>query len=229
MQDGQRLIDGPRRRERAEVVALAGLGAAVLQHLRIGMVGGHQDRRKRLVVAQQDVVARLQALDQVGLEQQRLGLGVGGHHLQVDGLRDHAPDADPETIDVGVAGDPLPEVLRLADVERIAVGADHAVDAGGGRQGGEMALDDAVAGRCVRCEGGLVLRYHADYVSGSPRPVNDRCFASSRRRIAAGAVSAISVDKSVERTGRSGHGSQSGWTFRVLPKRKARSQPIGFQ
>ena len=49
--------------------------AAVLGQLREFVVGGQMDERKRLVVAQQHVVARHQALDQVAFEQQRLGLG----------------------------------------------------------------------------------------------------------------------------------------------------------
>jgi hypothetical protein len=50
--------------------------SAVLEDLGELVVAGDQDGRERLVVAQQDIVARLQALDQVGLVQQRLGLGM---------------------------------------------------------------------------------------------------------------------------------------------------------
>ena len=49
--------------------------AAKLGELREFVVGGQVDERKRLVVAQQHVVARHQPLDQVAFEQQRLGLG----------------------------------------------------------------------------------------------------------------------------------------------------------
>ena len=49
--------------------------AAELGQLRELVVGGEVDERKRLVVAQQHVVARHQPLDQVAFEQQRLGLG----------------------------------------------------------------------------------------------------------------------------------------------------------
>jgi hypothetical protein len=41
------------------------------------MVAGDQDIGKRLVVAQLHVEARPQLLDQIGLEQQRLGFGRG--------------------------------------------------------------------------------------------------------------------------------------------------------
>ena len=51
--------------------------AAMLEDLRRPMIAGDQDVGKRLVVAQQNVEARPQPLDQVGLEQQRLGLGLG--------------------------------------------------------------------------------------------------------------------------------------------------------
>ena len=81
LQRRQRAVDRPGRGERPEVVAGRRLRAAMLEHARKGMVAGDEDAGKRLVVAQQDVVARPQPLDQVGLEQQRLGLGMGGDEL----------------------------------------------------------------------------------------------------------------------------------------------------
>ena len=48
---------------------------------------------ERFVVAQRDVEARPQPLDQVGFEQQRLGLGAGNDEFERAGLSDHALDA----------------------------------------------------------------------------------------------------------------------------------------
>ena len=59
----------------------------MLGDLRERMVLGQHQPRIGFVVAQHDVEARLQALDEVGLEQQRLGLGMGGDDLHRDGLR----------------------------------------------------------------------------------------------------------------------------------------------
>ena len=60
---------------------LADLGGA--------MVAADEDFRKALVVAQLNVEARLQLLDQVDLEQQGLGLGLGGDELHRAGQVDH--------------------------------------------------------------------------------------------------------------------------------------------
>ena len=69
-------------RERAEIVAGQAARAAMLDEPRRRMTGADQDIGEALVVAQCDVVARLELLDEIGLEQQRLGVRLGGdeHH-----------------------------------------------------------------------------------------------------------------------------------------------------
>ncbi len=57
------------------------------------VVGGDKDIGEALVVAQQHVEARLQALDHVGFEKERLGLRLGAHEFHADRGRDHALDA----------------------------------------------------------------------------------------------------------------------------------------
>ena len=47
----------------------------MLLHPRERMILAQQDEREAFVVAQQDVVGRAEALDQLRFEQQRLGLG----------------------------------------------------------------------------------------------------------------------------------------------------------
>ena len=54
-----------------------------------GMILAQQDEGEAFVVAQQHVVGRPVALDQLRLQQQRLGLVVGGDDLHRAGLRDH--------------------------------------------------------------------------------------------------------------------------------------------
>ena len=68
------LADRPRARERAEVAVALRVRAAIEADLR-ELVAGDQDVAVALVVAEEDVVARREALDEVVLEQQRLGLG----------------------------------------------------------------------------------------------------------------------------------------------------------
>ena len=118
----------------------------MLEDLRRPVVGGDQDIGKRLVVAQQHVEARPQPLDQVGLEQQRLGLGRGRDELERGGRRDHALDARVVAGRPRIGDDALLDVLGLADVEHVAVGVDHAVDAGRGRRELGVARDRGAAG-----------------------------------------------------------------------------------
>src|SRR5439155_2826052 len=77
LQRDQRAVDRTGRGERPEKRPRLVARAAKLGQLREVVVGGQVDKRKRLVVAQQDVVARHQPLDQVALEEERLGLGRG--------------------------------------------------------------------------------------------------------------------------------------------------------
>ena len=72
------------------------------------------DQRVGLVVLQADVVPGLVAFDEVGLQQERLRLGVGDRHVDPVGAVDHPPDAVAPR--VGVGPDPIPQVDGLADV-----------------------------------------------------------------------------------------------------------------
>ena len=140
---GDRLVHRPGGGERSPVAALAELRAAMLGDLRERVVLGQHQPGVGLVVAQDDVEARLEALDQVGFEQQRLGLGVGGDHLHRDGFVDHPPQPFVEAAELGVGGDPLLQAARLADVEGVALGIEHAIDARARRHGGQRLLDHA--------------------------------------------------------------------------------------
>jgi hypothetical protein len=119
----------------------------VLGDLRDGVVAGQQDVGKGLVVAQQHVVARHEALDEIALQQQRLDLGMGFHHFHGHGLGHHALQAARQLGDLGVVGDPALQIARLADVDRVALAVQHAVDARAGREGLHRAGDDLHAAR----------------------------------------------------------------------------------
>ena len=77
LQGVERAVDRGGRGERAEILVARLARAAVLGELRPFGVAADDDVGERLVVAQQHVEARPEALDQVVLEQQRLGLAVG--------------------------------------------------------------------------------------------------------------------------------------------------------
>ena len=119
----------------------------MLEDLRRPVVGRDQDVGKRLVVAQQHVEARPQPLDQIGFQQQRFGLGLGGDEFHRHRARDHAHDAAVVPGRPRIGGDPLLDVLRLADVEHLALRIDHAIDAGRRGRVLDRARDRGAAGR----------------------------------------------------------------------------------
>ena len=79
------------------------------------------------VVAEQNVVARRQRLDQVVFQQQRLAFGARDGGLDLDDLRHHQPGARRQRGFLEVGGNPLPEIARLADVDHLAARVKHAV------------------------------------------------------------------------------------------------------
>ena len=166
--------------EGAEIVALERAGAAVLDESRRRMGGADQDIGKALVVAQHHVVARLQLLDEIGLEQQRLGLRLGGDEHHRAGLGDHPRDAGRLALGRHIGGDALLDRARLADIEHLALGADHPVDAGPGRGVAPEFPDRLGSAREARRLGrGLV---EAD-VEGRRRPARAPARAPLRRAL----------------------------------------------
>jgi len=97
------------------------------------LVVGQLDQRVGLVVFQADVVAGPVALDEVRLQQERLGLRVGDRDIDGVGLGDHPADALAAGVRVGA--DPVPDVDGLPDVED-PLAVEELVDAGLGRQVG---------------------------------------------------------------------------------------------
>ena len=114
------------------------------------LAAGDQDVREAFVVAQHHVVAGFQLLDQVGFEQQRLGLGLGGDEHHRAGLRDHAGDAHRLPFGRRVGEDALFDRARLADIEHLAFRADHPVDAGAERRMAPEITDRLGAQRQIR-------------------------------------------------------------------------------
>ena len=81
LQRVERRADRAGAGERAVILALVPPRAAMELDAREVMVLAQQDEGEAFVVAQQHVVGRPVALDQLRLEQQRLGLAVGGDDL----------------------------------------------------------------------------------------------------------------------------------------------------
>jgi hypothetical protein len=130
LERGDRAVHRLGRRKRPVIVARTIARAAVLHDLRRRVVLGDEDVGERLVVPHQDVEAWAQPLDQIGLEQQSLGLGRGGDEFEPGGRRDHPLDAGVVAGRPRISDDALADVLRLADVEHLAGAIEHAIDAG---------------------------------------------------------------------------------------------------
>ena len=154
--------------EGAEVVALDGVGAAVLAQLGGRMLAADDDLGEGLVVAQQHVEAWLQLLDQVDLEQQGVGLGAGGDELHRPGQVDHQGDPLGVETALGVLDHPLFQRARLAHIEHLAVVAHHPVDPRPVRQAGDIILDQGGPG-----QGGGGFRHGVDI--GRVRAGRDAC------------------------------------------------------
>jgi len=102
----------------------------MLGDLRGVVIPRDQNIGEGFVVAHQHVEARLQLLDEIGLEQQRVGLGLDRDEHHVGRRGDHPGDAVHMAGEAGVARHALSHVLGLADIEHLAVGGDHPIDAG---------------------------------------------------------------------------------------------------
>ena len=147
LQGGDGAVHRPDRGERSVIVAGAGAGAAMFQDLRGGMFLANDNIGKRLVIAHQHVEARAQALDQVCLEQQRLGLGAGRDEFHRRGQRDHAADALVVPGRPRIGRDALFDVVGLADIEHVAGCIEHSIDAGRRRRLFQMPKNDIASGR----------------------------------------------------------------------------------
>ena len=106
LQGVERAIDGGRRGEGAEILVAGLAHAAVLGELRPFGVAADDDVGERLVVAQQHVEARPEALDQVVLEQQRLGLAAGDREFHGLRRRHHADQARRQPVSAGYRSRP---------------------------------------------------------------------------------------------------------------------------
>ena len=144
----------------AEIAVLAVRGATVVGHARIfarlrrvvcARRGGDSRELEigvALVVAEQDVVARLERLDQVVFEDERFCLGAYHRHFQPGDLADHEADAGAPVILLEIAGDAPLQVYRLADVQHLIVGIEIAVHARQGGQGGHLGQQFGAVARC---------------------------------------------------------------------------------
>ena len=133
-------------RERAEIVRFA-IGAAAVECRAAETVVRDDDIGIGLVVAKHDVVTRREALDQIVLEQQGLGLRARHGGLDAGDLRHHQRDARAGEIawkyEASASSDSSPCRHRA-----LAVGIEHAVDARQFGHGGQQVF--GIEGRSLR-------------------------------------------------------------------------------
>ena len=133
----------------AEVAVALVDGTAVVRHARKALPrcralaierchASDSEEGVALVVAEQDVVLRVLRLDEVVLQQQRLGLGAHHGGLQARDFADHVADARPPVVLAEIAAHALFQVACLAYVEQQAGGVEIAVNARQLRQGGHL-------------------------------------------------------------------------------------------
>ncbi len=127
-----------RAREGAEIAPLTAPRSAMKRKPRELLLGREVDIWEALVVPQHDVVAGTVLLDEVVLEQQRFGLGVGGRDLHRYRVLHERPRLRRQLVGrAEVARHAFLEIARLAHVEHLTAGIEHAVDAGLAGQGAE--------------------------------------------------------------------------------------------
>ena len=128
-----RLVDARRRGVRPEVPTAVVDELARPLDAREVVGEGDLDVRIALVVLEADVEARLEPLDQVGLEEQRLADAVDLGDLDVGDPVDDAPDpvafAHRRRLLLPVAAHAMAQALGLADVQHVAAGVLHQVHA----------------------------------------------------------------------------------------------------
>ena len=143
----------------------------MLQRLRSLMVLADQDMRKRFVIPQDNVEARLQLLDQVRFQKQGFRFARRDHEFHRPRQRDHPRDPLGLPADLRVVGNPRLEVPRLADIQQLARLAEHAIDARLARQPRDMIPDHIrpadplplrAIGRMQIHPGGNLLGLHLD-------------------------------------------------------------------
>lgn len=83
----------------------------------------------RFIVPEQNVVTRLQAFDQIVFQQQRLGFGARYRGFDVGYLRHHQLRSGRQIAFLKIRRDALLETNRLADIDHLAFGVDHAINA----------------------------------------------------------------------------------------------------
>ena len=139
--------DVPRRRrvdERAEVARAVVFFETCKSKIRDRVVQIHFEHQKSFVVAEADVVARLEFLDELAFEQQRLGFAADDVEIEItDRLDERVEFQVPAHAPAGlkILADALAQIERLADVDDRAEAVAMKIHAGLVRQRADFFAD----------------------------------------------------------------------------------------
>ena len=136
----QHLLDGIGTRKWSELTACRLRSPTIEHQSRILVFERTENVGIGFIVAQGDVVARPLRLDQIALEQQRLGLVRRDRHLDARDPLHQRGELGRILAAAEVAADAIAQTRGLADVQQLAVGIVHAIDAGTLRQRRHIAL-----------------------------------------------------------------------------------------
>src|SRR5699024_1633935 len=125
----ERLTYGPRAGERAEITVRRLARAAVEADTRIIVAHLQADPGIALVVTKIDVEARSMGLDPFIFQQQGLGFGARQADFHARDLAHHEVQPGAQVAPAEIAGHPAPQIARLADIQHLAFGITHQVDA----------------------------------------------------------------------------------------------------
>ena len=155
-----RLLDRPGTGKGAKVTVLLFHRTSVIRHTRVMLrLGGGHDRRHyhaaiarelevgvTLVIPKQDVEARVERLDQVVFQQQRLGLGSHYRGFHAHNLADHVANAGAPVVLLEITRHPALEVQRLAHIQQLVLRVKVAVHPRQGGQGGNLREQSFIMG-----------------------------------------------------------------------------------
>ncbi len=158
--------------------------------LRRFLVPPDDDVRKGFVVPERHVIARLEALDEIGFKQKRLGFGARVHELHGRCRADHRRDPVRMAPHPRIVLNAVLEVSRLADVNDLARLIHHAIDAGTRAQVLDVARNDlrprfgrgfnAVRSQIAGADFDWVLDFgHERYVTRISGVCHKRCWPPS--------------------------------------------------
>ena len=109
LQGSKRLVHRPDGRKRPPIGCAFPPFPPMLGDLRKGVVFRDDQPGIGFVIPEHDVEARPEALDEIGFQQQCLGLGPCGDHFERPGFKNHAPEPFRQAGDLGIGSDPLTE------------------------------------------------------------------------------------------------------------------------